>query len=126
MRSLIQYSNLFVILIFLLQSCSTVPVSGRKQLDLISDSTMLSMSFKQYAEFIKTNKLSNNYHQTKMVKSVGQRIQKAVEKYFSERNILYKLKDYRWEFNLCREQGCKRLVHAWWEGGGLYRYFANN
>jgi len=37
-------------------SCSTVPVSGRSQLSLVSSSEMMSMSYQQYSEFIKTNK----------------------------------------------------------------------
>lgn len=80
--------SLYLIISFLLLSCSTVPVTGRKQLILIPDFTMLSMSFQQYDEFLKTNKLSNNQEQTQMVKRVGKRIQEAVEKYFVEKICL--------------------------------------
>ncbi len=84
------YVSLFLIISFFLLSCSTVPVTGRKQLIIIPSTTMLSTSFKQYDEFLKTNKLSNNQEQTQMVKKVGRRIQKAVEKYFAEKKyVLY-------------------------------------
>jgi predicted Zn-dependent protease len=95
-------------------SCSTVPITGRKQLDLIPASTMLSMSFQQYDQFLKTNKLSTNAQQTAMVKRVGGRIQKAVEQYMAENNMSHQLKDYRWEFNLVESPE----VNAWCMPGG--------
>jgi hypothetical protein len=41
-------------------SCATVPLTGRRQLSLVSDTEMLSMSFTQYDQFMKENKLSTN------------------------------------------------------------------
>jgi predicted Zn-dependent protease len=88
-----------VILVFVL-SCSTVPVTGRRQLDLIPDSTLLPMSFQQYGEFLKSNKLSTNQEKTQVVRRVGTRIQKAVEEFFAEKGMSGKLQNYAWEFNL--------------------------
>ncbi|MBW1759332.1 MAG: M48 family peptidase, partial [Deltaproteobacteria bacterium] len=79
------------IILFFMPACSSVPITGRKQLNLIPSSSMLSMSFQQYDEFLKTHKLSNNQQQTQMVKRVGARLQKAVEQYFAEKNMAYKL-----------------------------------
>jgi predicted Zn-dependent protease len=98
----------------LLLSCSTVAVTGRKQLSLIPSSTMLSMSTQQYGEFLKANKLSADKEQTKMVKKVGKRIQKAVEQYFAQRDMSRKLKNYEWEFNLVESSE----VNAWCMPGG--------
>lgn len=95
-------------------ACSTVPVTGRKQLDLIPASTMLSMSFQQYDEFLKKHELSTNQEQTQMVKRVGHRIQKAVEQYMAEQNLSDRLKDFRWEFNLVESEE----VNAWCMPGG--------
>ena len=58
-------------------SCSTVAITGRKQLNIIPDSEMLSMSFQQYDEFIKTNKLSADKNNTNMIKRAGSNIQNA-------------------------------------------------
>lgn len=108
------YVSLFLIISFLLLSCSTVPITGRRQLSLIPSSTMLSMSFQQYDEFLKTNKLSDNQEQTQMVKKVGRGIQKAVEQYFAEQNKSDVLKNYDWEFNLVESS----QVNAWCMPGG--------
>ncbi len=98
----------------MLAACATVPVTGRRQLNLIPGSQLNSMSFSQYSEFIKTHKLSENQQQTNMVKSVGKRIQTAVEKYFADRGDAGRLRDYKWEFNLVEDS----LVNAWCMPGG--------
>lgn len=94
--------------------CSTVPITGRSQLNLISSGEMNAMSFQQYDEFLKQNKLSTNTEQTAMVKRVGGRIQAAVEKYFADHNLSSELDGYKWEFNLVESPE----VNAWCMPGG--------
>jgi predicted Zn-dependent protease len=99
---------------FLLISCSTVPLTGRHQLNLVPQSSMLSMSFQQYDQFLKENKLSRNTVQSQMVTRVGKRIQKAVETYFAENKMSKKLSNYSWEFNLVENEE----INAWCMPGG--------
>jgi len=106
--------TIFIVLSFALMSCSTVPITGRSQLNLIPDSTMNSMSFQQYGEFLKTNKISNNKKQTQMVKRAGNNIQKAVEKFFAGKGMSSELEGYKWEFNLIESSD----VNAWCMPGG--------
>ena len=84
----------------LIQACSLVPITGRRQLSLVSDSDVLSLSFTQYAQFMKENKLSGNAGQANAVKQVGRRIQQAVTKYFAQNKLSQNLKGFKWEFNL--------------------------
>jgi len=114
MRIYKNYINIFVVLALLFLSCSKVPLTGRRQLDFIPSSTMLSMSFQQYDEFLKTNKLSNNQQQTETVKSVGQKIQHAVERYMADNKMSQRLNGYNWEFNLVESPE----VNAWCMPGG--------
>jgi predicted Zn-dependent protease len=98
-----------------LVSCSTVPVTGRKQLNIIPGSTMLSMSFQQYGDFLKSNKVvSTDDKQTIMVKKVGKKIQVAVEQYFTQQNMSDRLNGYKWEFNLVES----KEINAWCMPGG--------
>lgn len=108
------YVGLILITLFLSLSCSTVPITGRKQFSILPSSTMLSMSLQQYDEFLKTNKISHNQELTQMVKRVGKNIQEAVEQYFNEKNMSYELRDYDWEFNLVEGQE----INAWAMPGG--------
>jgi len=114
MRSLRSCTAVVLVLSLIMLACSTVAVTGRKQLNLIPNSTMLSMGSEQYGEFLKANKLSTDQEKTQMVKGVGTRIQKAVEKYFAGRGLSSKLKGYDWQFNLVESDE----VNAWCMPGG--------
>jgi predicted Zn-dependent protease len=95
-------------------SCSSVPVTGRKQFNIIPQGQMLSMSLQQYGDFLKANKLSANQEQIALVKRVGERIQQAVERYMAEKKLSDQIKDYQWEFNLVESNE----VNAWCMPGG--------
>jgi predicted Zn-dependent protease len=110
MRNFVAISFILIVL----EACSTVPLTGRRQLDLVPSTTMLSMSFQQYGQFLKENQVSNNAQQTEMVKSVGRRIQGAVEKYMADNNLRHQLDGYQWEFNLVES----KEVNAWCMPGG--------
>jgi predicted Zn-dependent protease len=97
----------------LFDSCSTVPLTGRRQLSLISGSEMMSMSGKQYNDFLKSNKVvAANDRQSVVVKTVGRRIQSAVEQYAAQNNL--SLSGYSWEFNLVEN----KEKNAWCMPGG--------
>lgn len=108
------YMSYILFLLIVVGACSTVPLTGRRQLDLVPSSTMLSMSFQQYGQFLKENHVSSNAEQTAMVKRVGQRIQGAVEKYMTDNNLRHQLDGYKWEFNLVES----KEVNAWCMPGG--------
>ncbi len=102
-----------------LVSCTTVPITGRKQLNIIPSSEMLSMSFTQYDQFLSENKLSQDAEKTATIKRVGARIQGAVEKYFKEQGMSSRLDGYRWEFNLIESEE----VNAWCMPGGKVVFY---
>ena len=79
---------------------STVPITGRKHTLLVSDAEVLSLSNKQYSEFMKTAKASTNAQNTAMVKRVGQRLAAAVETYLKNNGLSSEIKNFAWEFNL--------------------------
>jgi predicted Zn-dependent protease len=114
MRFLVKIISPIVILSFFAVSCSTVAITGRKQLNIIPDSEMLSMSFQQYDEFIRTNKLSADANNSNMVKRVGFNVQNAVQRYFTENKMTDRLNGYNWEFNLVESND----VNAWCMPGG--------
>ncbi|MDP3444269.1 MAG: M48 family metallopeptidase, partial [Ignavibacteria bacterium] len=114
----IRFSVLFLVFTTLV-SCSSVPITGRKQLSLIPASQVMSMSFQQYDDFLKENKLSSNTQQTAMVKRVGLNIQKAVESYFQQKGMSDVLKGYNWEFNLIESPD----ANAWCMPGGKVVFY---
>ena len=86
-----------------LASCSTVPLTGRKQMLLVSDSEVLSSSLTQYNDYIKSAKKSTNATQTAMVVRVGKKIASATETYLRANGMASEIKNFAWEFNLVQD-----------------------
>jgi predicted Zn-dependent protease len=101
--------------------CATVPVTGRKQLSLVSSAEINQMSATQYQEVIRKGPLSTNKEQTEMVKRVGVRIQKAVEKYMADKGASDQLTGFNWEFNLIEDA---KTVNAWCMPGGKVAFYS--
>ncbi|MBS1488392.1 MAG: M48 family metallopeptidase [Bacteroidetes bacterium] len=111
----------FLLVVFLLiQSCATVPVTGRKQLDLVSSSEINTMSATQYQDVIRKGPLSTNVEQTNMIKRVGKRIQGAVEQYMASKGWSSQLAGFNWEFNLIQDD---KTVNAWCMPGGKVAFY---
>ena len=83
-----------------LYSCNSVPITGRQQLNLVSDQEVLSLSLQQYDDYIKTAKKSTDKTATALVTKVGTKIADAVAAYFKVVGQEQLLADYKWEFNL--------------------------
>jgi predicted Zn-dependent protease len=100
--------------IWLMVSCAEVPVTGRRQLKLVSDSELNAQSFTAYRQFLSQNKVVQGSREANMVRDVGVRIQRAVEAYMRQNNLSGQLQGFKWEFNLVQDQ----TVNAWCMPGG--------
>ncbi len=116
------YKKIGVLLISILlyQGCATVPVTGRKQLAMVSNAEIIPMAFQQYQQVLTEQKLSTNQQQTAMVKKVGVRIQKAVEEYMASKGLSSELDGFQWEFNLIDDP---KVVNAWCMPGGKVAFY---
>ena len=103
----------------LLYACATVPITGRRQLSLVSNDEIIPMSFAQYEQVLKESKLSNDAEEVAKVKRVGTRIQKAVEQYMKDNNYNDYLEGFAWDFNLIEEN----VVNAWAMPGGKVAFY---
>ncbi len=103
------------ILIGSILACSKVPISGRRQVNLLPESQLMSMSLVEYQNFLAQNPpVSDQIEQAKQVKRVGNRIAHAVEKYLKQEGQSGRIKNYKWEFNLVDQN----VVNAWCMPGG--------
>lgn len=101
--------------LLIITSCKTVPITGRKQLNLVPNSLIQSLAFSQYDSVVKvSNTLSQSDERAAMVTRVGTRIQQAVENYMQQNNMSKGLKNFKWEFNTIQEE----IVNAWCMPGG--------
>ena len=62
-------------------SCSTVPITERKRVNIIDGSQILPASFTQYDNFLKENTLSTDAKMTREINNVGLRISKSVDRF---------------------------------------------
>ena len=113
--------NIFCLLIafLMLYGCSSVPVTGRRQLSFIPASEMNALAVTSYNETLSSSKLSTNAEQTAMVKRVGERISKAVEQYMADKKMSSAISDFQWEFNLIDDP----TVNAWCMPGGKVAFY---
>jgi predicted Zn-dependent protease len=111
---------LLTITLSILCGCATVPVTGRKQLSLVSSDEINAMSAQQYKEVIAKGPLSTNKEQTDMIKRVGARIEKGVEQYMASKGASDQLAGFKWEFNLIQDD---KTVNAWCMPGGKVAFY---
>jgi predicted Zn-dependent protease len=81
-------------------SCSTVPLTGRKQLALLPESEMIAMGLTSYQEFMKENPLSADKFNASVVAGIGNDLSSAVASYFAANNLSSRLEGYQWEYAL--------------------------
>jgi predicted Zn-dependent protease len=84
-------------------ACSSVPITGRQQLNLVSDNEVLTLSLQQYDDYIKTAQKSTDKTATALVEKVGRNIANAVENYFKATGQEKLTEGYSWEFNLVED-----------------------
>ncbi|HOR40822.1 MAG TPA: M48 family metallopeptidase [Paludibacteraceae bacterium] len=89
--------------LLVLVGCSTVALTGRKQLMLVSDAEILEASNLHYTEFMSTAKVSTNAAATKQIKQIGANIAKAVETYLKENGREADIASFAWDFTLVQD-----------------------
>lgn len=109
----------FMLLIFCylgIQSCKTNAITGRNQLNLISDAQLQAMALTEYQQFLSKQKVVNSSADSnaKMVQRVGKRITNAITKYYTEQHLTTELKGFAWEYNLVNSNE----MNAWCMPGG--------
>lgn len=106
-------TTLFSIFLF---ACSTNKVTGSKQLLLVSDGEMASMSLSEYQKVISTSKVLSpaTNKNAAMVQKVANRLITAITQYYNQNGLSQEIADYKWEVNLIDEN----TVNAWCMPGG--------
>ena len=101
----------------LLTSCSTVPITNRRQFAVIPSGQMLSLSQQQYGQVLSESNLSKNEAQKVLLRKVGDRIAGAVDEYYKENGLS---NNFQWEYNLIEDDD---VVNAWCMPGGKIAFY---
>ena len=108
------FSAIALVAIICLSNCGTVPITGRRQLSLVSDGEILSASATQYRQFISQSQLSNNGTYNARVTQVGRRLAAATNAYLKQNGYESMISTLNWEFNVVES----KQVNAFCMPGG--------
>ena len=100
---------------FLLPSCSTVPITERKQLSIIPETTINRQAAAAYENFKSKSKLITKGSQIKEVEDIGKRIEISVSSFFNKKGEIDPTKNFAWDYVLVDND---KIVNAWCMPGG--------
>jgi len=99
----------------MISSCTTAPITERKQLKLIPESTLNRQAVQIYENVKQKAKLSTDKKQLGEIKEIGSNIEKSVSAYFDSRNMIDPTLNFDWEYILIEND---KIKNAWCMPGG--------
>ncbi|MDQ3190124.1 MAG: M48 family metallopeptidase [Bacteroidota bacterium] len=109
-----------VFMVIILVACYKVPISGRRQINMLPESTLMSMSLTSYRDFLKQNQMvPGSDPRAQMIQRVGTNISKSVTTFLKRKKNTKRIKNFKWEFNLVNDP----TVNAWCMPGGKVVFY---
>ena len=99
----------------ILPSCSTVPVTERRQLSIIPESRINSQAAAAYENFKSKNKLITKGPQLKEIREIGKKMEYAVSTFFENQDKEDPTSNFGWDYILVDND---KMVNAWCMPGG--------
>ncbi len=98
-----------------LPSCSTVPITDRKQLSIIPESRINRQAAAAYEKFRSKSKLITSGKQLNEVREIGKKMEISVSTFFKEKGQDDPTKNFGWDYVLVDND---KIVNAWCMPGG--------
>lgn len=108
------------LMMLLVWSCATNPLTGRQSLALVSNAQLFPQAFAQYDQVLDESNVDKTSADAKMINNVGQRIKYAAEKIYKEKGLAQSLQGYEWEFTLIKND----QLNAWCMPGGKVAFYS--
>ena len=99
----------------ILPSCSTVPITDRKQLSIYPEATINRQASAAYENFRSKTKLINSGKELNQIKEIGKRIEFSVSKFFINKDGKDPTHNFQWDYVLVEND---KVVNAWCMPGG--------
>ena len=74
MREMKKITGLLMVMLLMLSACGSVPLTGRKQVLLVSDQEVLTSSLTQYSDYMKSATKSTYMNVIEKLSRVGKRL----------------------------------------------------
>ena len=104
-----------------LPSCTDVPMSDRKQLNILSDDFLYSKTFPAYESFKAQSKLITGTLEYNNIVKIGYNIRDAIKVYYENQGEVNPTENFQWEFVLVDDDQTK---NAWCMPGGKIAFYS--
>jgi len=98
-----------------LPSCTTAPITDRKQLKLIPENKLNAQAAQIYEKIKQKEKMSDDKETLSQIRKIGSNIEIAINKYFDSSGIINPTTNFDWEYILIDN---KKVRNAWCMPGG--------
>ena len=99
----------------ILPSCTTAPITERKQLKIVSEAKLNSQAAQIYEKIKEKEKLSDDKNKLNEIKEIGKKMEDAIAEYFYKENLNDPTTNFDWEYILIDN---KKVRNAWCMPGG--------
>ncbi len=103
----------------LIQSCSRVPITGRRQTHLLPESDLMAMALSSYNQVLAESKVETTGPNAQSVNKVGLKISQAVTNYLNNHGYSKRIANYQWQFTVINDP----TINAWCMPGGKVAFY---
>jgi len=102
------------------ESCTKVPMTGRRQTNLLPESDLMAMALTSYNQVLAESNVEQSGANQESVRRVGNKISVAVTKYLNANGTGNRVANYNWQFNVITDP----TVNAWCMPGGKVVFYS--
>ena len=99
----------------LLHSCTTAPITERKQLKIVSEAKLNAHAAKIYEKIKEKEKMSDDKKTLDEIKEIGKKMENSISEYFYQAGLEDPTINFEWEYILIDR---KKVRNAWCMPGG--------
>tara|TARA_Y100000389_G_scaffold13324_1_gene11888 strand:- start:1906 stop:2733 length:828 start_codon:yes stop_codon:yes gene_type:complete len=100
---------------FMLNACSTTPITNRRQLKLIPEANLNAQAAQIYEKIKEKEKMSDDKKTLSEIKEIGKKMEDSISEYFYQSNLKDPTSNFKWEYILIDN---KKVKNAWCMPGG--------
>jgi len=100
---------------FVLNACSTAPITERRQLKIIPEAKLNAQAAQIYEKIKEKEKLSDDTKKLDEIKDIGKKMENSIDEYFDKEKIDNPTINFDWEYILIDN---KKVRNAWCMPGG--------
>ena len=100
---------------FVMNSCTTAPITERKQLNIIPEDRLNAQAAQIYEKIKEKEKMSDDKMKLDEIKEIGKKMENSISVYFEKSNLNDPTAKFNWEYILIDN---KKIKNAWCMPGG--------